>query len=247
MKEGHVVLGMAALGILMVSAGAVQAVVVEIAFEAVVTHVDAGNGVLDGVVGIGDTFVGTYCYDTATPGSKPAPPPWNPDLMVYEYDTFPSGVTLTVSDFTAMTNPTNVRFDVVIGSIAAVHMGYDVFGWMSHDNIVAGVHGITVSEIFLSAGTNVMFGEHGPVDGDTTLPVGPLDLAKWDFISVVVTGTSVDGLDNWRIISDVTSMQSIPEPATVFLVIAGALLAHGRRSPTQPSTVASPSVNGARR
>jgi len=186
-----------------------EATLITIQIEAVVDSVRDEGGYLEGKISPGDIITGAYTYDLLTPDSEPLA-----YAGIYEHDSAPGGISLSVGGFDFTTDPDNVDF------VVAVLNDYPPWGkdqvWMtSYNNLPLG-NGVAVDIISWQlddpTGTGI---------SSTELPTSPLVLDDWQS-NILAFGAD----RRYGIFAHVTS--AVPEPATIMLVAIGAVFLRKR-------------------
>jgi hypothetical protein len=203
------------LGILLFSGGLAQAELITIAISGYVTSIDDphnhfGGQIVAGTSTTGTPITGTYAYNSMTQDSNPST-----TLGDYEYNAPPVGIWLTAGNFDFATDSSHVSF----------HIGVYKDTLEIEDQLVIGSR----NNMLLPDGTLV---QHiGWQLGDLTatalssdaLPLTAPDLSKWSYNSLWIANDR-----DFSITATITS--ATPEPATLFLLGLGAMLARKRFS-----------------
>jgi len=196
------------LGLVLYSSLA-EGALITIQIEGVVDNVmDVGN-YLEGKIKVGDTFTGSYTYDSDTPDSSPL------DLVQGNYWHYnpPAGISLNVGGFDFKTDPANVEFHVAIRNDIQPG-GSDIYALGSSNNLL------------LSNGTSVegitwqLYDPTGNALSSDALPTTAPVLEDWQSNVLHIYGYK----DRFHIYATVTSAQIIPEPATILMLGFGCLL-----------------------
>ena len=197
-----------------------QGALITVEFTAEVTDVREGTRgfpvdtpFFEGKVDIGDIITGTYTYDSSIPDSYPEL--W---LGVYEYNTSPYGISLTIGEFTFETDPENVDFTIKVFNNPPTVDSSDQYLVTSENNLPL-PNGVLVRQIFLNLGS-----DWRPLSSDA-LPATAPALDDWPYAVVGISGTTPEG--GFYIEGEVTSI--IPEPTTISLLGLGALALLRRR------------------
>lgn len=107
-------------------------------FDARVTSVFDGLGVLDGSVAPGDRLRGFYVFDPATPNT--APPIGEGEAGLYHHDRPPYGVRMRVGGFTFAGSRRDPDFDIIVNNDFGF-VGADEYGFVSRNNVARGLPG----------------------------------------------------------------------------------------------------------
>ena len=169
-------------------------------------------------INVGDTFIGTYTYDSATPDSEP-----DPQIGEYLHDS-PYGIVISVSGYEFKTTSNHT----------------DQFVIEIHDNIVDpihdGYHLISLANIDLDDLPSYKI-EWTLADStctalsSTALPNTAPILNDWDWNSLIIGGSKrITEGDYWELfyIEGIVT-QAIPEPMTGVLLVAGIFFLRRRR------------------
>ena len=215
MKTKVVSIMAACFSIISFCAKPAEATLMTIAIEAVVDDVQDPDNYLNGRIQIGDVITGTYTYDTDTPDS-------NPSIYIgmYEHHTSPYGIKLTIGDFVFQSDPGNIDFLVSVGNAGGPYER-DNYLIRSYNNL--GLYDdvpIPINHIMWQ-----LDDESASAVSSDALPVTPPMLDDWE--SVFGLRISADRM--WGIDATVTSVELIPEPATLLLLsFGGTILARTR-------------------
>ena len=200
---------------LVLGLGMANAQVITIGIEAVVDGVMDSTNALEGKVNAGDLITGSYTYDTLTPDTAT-----NPDIGRYWHYTSPYGVSLSAGGFVFETDPANVDFvvEIVNGN------GRDGYLFRSYNNVPLS-NSVMVDHISWQ-----LDDYSGQAMSSTLLPsTGPV-LSAWPESNWLhVTGDKETSY--FTISAQVTSVQVVPEPATIVLFGLG-LAFLGKRNKT---------------
>ncbi len=203
--------------VLLLSVAGANATLITIEIEAVVQEVqDLGDGAgyLEGNIKVDDIITGTYTYDSSILDSSPS------DAIHGNYWHYgpACGISLSVGGFEFRTDPASVYFLVEIindGSIAGGGGVYDSYGSISYNNLPLS-NGTVVDEI-----SWLLIDGSGTALSSDALPTTAPVLDNWQSSrQMYLKGESREGL--YTIRARVTS--TIPEPATLSLLIFGSLL-----------------------
>jgi hypothetical protein len=204
---------------LLAFAAGVNAQIVTIAIEALVTVVDDDADLLDGAISTGDIITGTYTYNTNTPDTNPLS-----TVGDYWHSQSPYGVSLSCNDLEFKTDPDNVNFLMEMADNHNVGGGFDKYGLISYQNIP--LSGISVEYIewalidySMLALTEIALPSSAPNLTDWTSPSG---------LNIRSGKTGVND-DQFEITAMVYLVEVVPEPATLLFLTGGALLVRKRK------------------
>lgn len=225
MGLGKIIKNILLLGTLAVGPYFVQkaeAIPIYIGIEATVDRFEDDEGLLEGLVNLGDSITGYYCFDSATPdtdfihgGSS------SPTVGRYEYENgpypYPYGFSLNIGDLSFKTDPDNIDFTLEVVN----RPGDDTYNLRSYNNLP-----LTDQ---LSRVVNVTH-MHWQLDDrsgrallNDSLPLAPPNLSAWpdSFLGFSVYGGEGFKDRGYLIMSTVTRVYSVPEPATLGLLALG--------------------------
>ncbi len=192
------------MSVFILSAGISAATPITVSITAEIFDV---NGSLSDIIDIGDIITGSYTYDSIATDSDP-----RSDVGIYNYDTMPYGITLNINDYVFQTDPDDVDFGVSV-LYDYVMGGYSI---MSSNNITtAPVGDYSIKWSLIGQG----------VSTSTDIPLVPPNLSFGDYNVLTIEGDSMPPLLGAR----VTSVEVVPEPATILLLISGLLCFAGFR------------------
>jgi hypothetical protein len=191
---------------------------ITIGLTAQVDSVSDQYNLLENKIHQGDIITGFYIYDSLTPNSATEPTYEGG----YQYTTPPYGMSLTVGGVTFQTNSANVDFRI---SLSNNYYGesHDYYGITSVNNLELD-NGLSVDQLHWQ-----LDDYSGTAISGTELPLGPLDLTKWQTNSLTITGGLYPFPPNgdktlFQIRGHVTSAYLIPEPVSLSLFAFGGLL-----------------------
>jgi hypothetical protein len=185
-----------------------RAELITIAISGQITSISDPYNHFGGQIRSGDTIVGTYTYDTKISG-----------LTSYEYHSPPAGISLGVGGFNFQTNPANVDFALGIENDNLA--GEDYYGLISRNNLSL-PDGAPVQYISWQ-----LYDPTGTALSSNSFPLTAPDVSKWsDSIYANVLWVTHDR--DFDIQATITS--ATPEPATIFLLGLGLVLARKRFS-----------------
>jgi len=193
-----------------------NAELITIQIEAEVTYVEdngPGDGWLEGKIIPNESIItGYYIYESTTPDSSPL------DQIQGNYWHFspPAGVFLTVGGFDFITDPCDVEFNMFIRNNNP--SGDDIYGFDSLNNMPL-PNGSIVDAIYWQLNDHT-----ASALLNDALPLMAPSLTQWQDNVLVIAG---DRTYDYGIHARVTS--AIPEPATLFLLAAGAILLKSKR------------------
>ena len=107
-------------------------------FDATVTSVFDGLGVLDGSIAPGGPVRGFYVFDANTPNT--APPVDEGQAGLYHHDRPPFGVRMRVGGFTFGSSRPDPDFDIIVNNEFGF-AGSDDYGFVSRNNVARGLPG----------------------------------------------------------------------------------------------------------
>jgi hypothetical protein len=193
--------------VLALSAATTNATIVTIGLTAEITYVDPYSQWLNENFKVGDIITGSYTYDTDEFDNNPLP-----TIGYYRYSTSPYGIRLNVCDLVFQTDPGNVDFRMTILNDDA---GMDTYCLISYNNVSTAkgqnldLIGWQLDDYSQAALSSTYLTEKPPV------------LEDWPRQGLLMTfgykGGSTLG-------AKVTSVQIVPEPATLFLLMLGGLV-----------------------
>jgi hypothetical protein len=193
--------------VLALSAATTNATIVTIGLTAEITNIDRYSQWLNENFKVGDIITGSYTYDTDTPDTNPLS-----TVADYVYTGAPYGINLNINGFTIQSSPDSAHFLI---SFANNHTGADFYGFISYNNLPFS-NGIPIDIISWQLddySCNAL--------SSTELSSQPPDLEDWPRQGLLMTfgykGGSILG-------AKVTSVQIVPEPATLFLLMLGGLV-----------------------
>ena len=202
--------------ILALSCSNLRATIITINLTAEVTQVDDLAGeLLEGQVNVGDTITGSYTYDSTTPDSSPSE-----TVGSYWHLSSPCGISLSVGGFVFQTDSDNVYFLV---QILNDHLGNDGYLLRSYYNLPLS-NGVWVEHISWQLDDYT-----ATALSSTDLPTTPPVLEDWAY-SPAQLGIKLGSKGYAGLYGEVTSVELVPEPGTVFLLGLGglALIRRGR-------------------
>ena len=194
-----------------------KAALITIAIEATVDYVRDEYNYLEGQISPGDIITGTYTYESTTVDTNPSS-----SVGMYEHDSYPCGIRLTVGGFVFQTDPDSIWFVV---EIANDHPWFEPD--INRDNYLVGSY----NNLPLSNGTPVssiswqLDDPAGNALSSTDLPTTAPVLSDWQS----EIGLQLYGDRLYGIAGHVTSAVVIPEPATLLLLGIGAFLLRKRQ------------------
>jgi len=195
------------------SAGPAQGAIITIAIEGVVDYAYDPHGFLGADIEVGDLITGTYTYHTDTADSSPIE-----GYAAYWYYDAPGSIYLSVKGVEFKTDPASVDYGIAISD---GYLSRDIYAVGSSNNLPL-VSGIPVEDVYW------LLEDPGltALSSDALPTRAPL-LDDWLVNEVMINGPG-RGL-SFSITGHVTSAVVLPEPATVFLLVAGAVLLRKRK------------------
>lgn len=193
--------------VLALGAANVRAEIVTIKLEGELTYVDPYLTWLNENFTVGDVITGTYVYDTATPDTSGSSRSGH-----YWYYSEPYGLSLSSGGYVFRTDPSNVEF-----LIAVLNRDADDGYLLRSYNNLALPDDVIVDHISWQLNDY-----SGTALSSDALLATPLILEDWESIYGLMVTFGYKG--GWGIRAEVTSVELIPEPATVFLLGFGALM-----------------------
>ncbi|MCB9849737.1 MAG: hypothetical protein H6817_03440 [Phycisphaerales bacterium] len=181
-------------------AGVAQATPVTFAFEGDITFVSDRDGILGGQVNVGDTFSGSYTFESTTPDSEPHPRFGYYDDAISQIDGQAGGVPF--SSPSGSTSYINIR-----NNEGGLSDSYFAFG-----DVLIADRAVTFSIQLFGSDTTQL--------SDDSLLLVPPELTAFSPRLLFLGGSESAGIN---IQADVSSLVLIPEPHTLTLVVVLAL------------------------
>ncbi len=168
------------------------------------------HNIFGGQIHSNDTITGTYTYDTSTPDSNPS----NPSLGRYWHYSQPCGVSVNINSFNFRTDPDNVNFLLGISN----DNGGDIYWFHSYSNSPL-PDGTLVDSIAWQITDST-----GTALSNDSLPTTAPNLTSWDMdYGLHISGPPRTAFE-FEIITNITSVVLVPEPATICLFALGGLM-----------------------
>jgi hypothetical protein len=185
-----------------------EIITIEITGEVTFTH---GTGVPD-TIHAGDTFAGTYTYDSATNASGPS----------HHIHDAPYGISISIGGYEFKTAPDHVgQFDMWIINDDPVNGPMDYYIVRSNENIsVPSISGLTLGSIRWDLRDSTY-----DALSSSALPIIAPVLTDWDYNFFKIYGFGDLG---FSIEGTVTKAVLIPEPLTGIFIAMGVLLLRRR-------------------
>lgn len=208
-----------AVGIVLFNGGLANAGWITISISGVVTDVDDRGG-LDNKIQVGDTFTGTYTYDSATLGETEGSWSWTK----YSYYDAPAGMSLNIGEFNFKTDPADVEFEIYLNNNGSLG---DTYFMQS------------LSNLSLSNGAPVRVMGWTLIDNTSTalsnedLPLLAPDLTMWNGNLVEIRGIDRTSQD-FYVACTITSATVVPEPLSCLLFALGTFLLRKPRKHLNP-------------
>jgi hypothetical protein len=202
--------------VLALGIGNLRAAIIEINITAEITEVADPDGLLSGQLGVGSIITGSYTYDSSTLDSA-----LGPSIGRYLHYSPPYGISLSGGGFVFQTDPDNVDFLVEIGNNSvATTDNYLIRSWNNlplYDNVEVG-------EVWWQLDDST-----GTALSSDALPTTPPVLEDWDFDWGIKIQGGIPYESAFYIEAPVTSVELVPEPATLLLLGFGTLMLRKRK------------------
>jgi len=190
----------------------VQAAHITVEFEGSVTSI-SGTGIPESIQ-VGDTFTGTYTYNSLTTDSDASP-----YLGMYEHDA-PYGVCMSIGEYELKTATSHVGgFRISINNDDPQLNIWDFYTIESDEIVPVPSVDFDVDYIYWSLGDIT----HTAIDSDI-LPITAPALEDWNYNSFRIVGIN----NSFTIRGEVTEAV-IPEPLTVTLMALGVIISLRKR------------------
>jgi hypothetical protein len=194
-------------------ARAARGAIITIAIEGVVDYAYDPYAFLGVDIELGDLITGTYTYDTDTPDSSPIE-----DYAAYWYYDAPGSISLSVRGVEFKTDPASVNYRIAISD---GYQSRDRYSVRSINNLPL-LSGIAVDEVYW-----VLEDSRQTAISSDALPTKAPILDDWLFNRVMINGP--DRGPSFSITGHLTSAAGVPEPATILLLVGGAVLLRKRK------------------
>ena len=196
------------LAISVMMSACANAELVTISISAEVNNVEDIGNVFGGAIQSGDIITGYYTYDSDTSDT-------NPSTTVADYwqTSIASEFMLSVKGLEFRTDASNPNFLLEIVNDNTVGGLHDAYGVVSYENVV--LTGGTIVEVIYIGMTDYT----ATALLDTSLPIDAPTLSDWEVKELCIETSRV-----FRIDASLTSIELVPEPASIFLIAIGAML-----------------------
>ena len=203
-------------GVILLRACPVQAALVTIQISGEITSAH-GPGLPSGI-NAGDTFTGTYTYDSSTLDSEP-----DPKIGEYLHDS-PYGMSISVGGYEFKTASTHIgQFEIGIENDVTDNDNNTFDYYLVYSDENAYTDGCWISSISWRLRDSTYYA----LSSDALPSTAPI-LEDWDYNHLDIDGGNAgEGYVNFWINGTVT--QAIPEPMTGILLVAGILFLRRRR------------------
>jgi len=199
---------------LALGAGNLRAEIVTIGLTAEIVYVDDPDGTLRERLEVGDVMTGSYTYNSDTPDTNPSC-----IVGVYNHYSPPYGIRLSAGGLVFQTDPDNVEFIIEI-----VNDDYgDNYLLRSYNNLPID------DDVVIDHIAWQLDDDSGTAISTDALPTTPPVLEDYPdtWVGLVINGCKFrpgpHPCDDFFIRANVTSVEIIPEPATVLLFALGSL------------------------
>lgn len=200
-RAAFCVLPLALLGV-----GEAQAELVTKEIVAEIYFVSDPSSALNGTVVSGDIVSGTYTYETTTPDQNATP-----EVGYYPHEpNFPLGFDLTAGDQRFVAAETDTLFEIEIDNFTDEHR-YRIHNWIMQ-NLANGAYVDTVRVDLVDPSATAH-------ENDLLQAAAP-DLAKYQYNSILIAGSTPDRSDTYTISAHITSIKdavlspAITDPVT---------------------------------
>jgi len=203
------------LAVFALGAGNLWGEIIMIGLTGEIDYVSDYEGLLQGRLNVGDIITGSYTYDSDTLDTHPGPE----DIGHYWHYSPPYGIRLTAGGFVFQTDPDNVEFVIAIGN--------DYYG---DDYLVRSYNNLPIDDdLVIDHIAWHLDDNSGTALSTDALPTTPPVLEDYPdtWFGLVIEGCKFRPgphmCDDFYIRANVTSVEIIPEPATVLLFALGSL------------------------
>jgi hypothetical protein len=202
--------------VLLLSFTPIKAEIITIGLTGLVDYVDDPYNLLQGSVSVDNPITGYYTYESTTPDTNPSS-----TVGDYWHYSAPAGVSLTVGGYTFKTDLSDVKF---LMEVVNNHSSMDNYLFGSYNNLSLS-NGVPVMHVSWQ-----LDDYSGTALSSTDLPTTAPVLADWQYDYLHLSGGYSEPVkQEFLITGHVISVQLIPEPATLILLMTGGLLLNRKR------------------
>ena len=208
----------------------VSAGIIEIGVTWEISYVTDFLNVLNGQFSPGDTVTGSYIYDSDTVDSAPS----SEREGIYEHNSSSYGVSLSVNGFTFQTDLDNMDFRVAVLNYDPPPLG----AWEFDGFVVHSFNNLPFNEdVFIDTIRWELRDSTATALSGIDLPLTPPVLEDYEtsWKDLDIQAVTYDGsgwpISAFNIYAETTSVEIVPEPATIFLLTLGGLALRRKRRP----------------